>query len=143
MTRAAARITPGQRTATKAGSPNTPGVTASTPSPAVADGTAIYDLADLDPLFADVQVPERQVAQLAAGQTVRVTTFDPLLPESRQRNFQGRLLAVDVDPGAPEDTRRGLVTVLDEATPTEWQISLAGIRKANLIADPFPRENKR
>ena len=40
----------------------------------VADGTAVYDIADLDPLYADVQVPERHVAELATGQIVRVTT---------------------------------------------------------------------
>jgi len=40
----------------------------------VGDGTAVFDIADLQPLYADVQVPERQVSQLAAGQVVRVTT---------------------------------------------------------------------
>jgi RND family efflux transporter MFP subunit len=40
----------------------------------VNDGTAVYDIADLDPLYVDVQVPERQVAQLEAGQTVRLMT---------------------------------------------------------------------
>ncbi len=39
----------------------------------VSDGTAVYDLADLDPLYADVNVPERQVAKLVRGQTVRLT----------------------------------------------------------------------
>lgn len=39
----------------------------------VSDGTPVYDLADLDPLFADVNVPERQVAKLVRGQTVRLT----------------------------------------------------------------------
>jgi membrane fusion protein (multidrug efflux system) len=40
------------------------------------DGTPVYDIADLDPLYADVQVPERQVAQLKPGQTVRLMTDD-------------------------------------------------------------------
>jgi len=40
----------------------------------VNDGTAVYDIADLTPLYADVQVPERQVAQLAPGQIVRLMT---------------------------------------------------------------------
>ena len=40
----------------------------------VSDGTAVFDIADLQPLYADVQVPERQVSQLAAGQIVRLTT---------------------------------------------------------------------
>lgn len=39
----------------------------------VADGTPIYDLADLDPLCADVAVPEREVARLKPGQPVRLT----------------------------------------------------------------------
>jgi len=39
---------------------------------AVSDGTAVLDLADLDPLMADVRVPERHVARLAVGQTVRL-----------------------------------------------------------------------
>jgi membrane fusion protein (multidrug efflux system) len=38
----------------------------------VANGVAVYDLADLDPLYADVNVPERHVARLAPGQTVRL-----------------------------------------------------------------------
>ncbi|MAE70818.1 MAG: hypothetical protein CME06_10155 [Gemmatimonadetes bacterium] len=36
----------------------------------VADGTPVYDIADLDPLYADVDVPERQLASLAPGQAV-------------------------------------------------------------------------
>jgi membrane fusion protein (multidrug efflux system) len=40
----------------------------------VTDGTAVYDLADLDPLYADVRVPEAQVAALAPGQTVRLVS---------------------------------------------------------------------
>ncbi len=34
----------------------------------------MYDIADLDPLYADVQVPERQIAQLEVGQSVRLMT---------------------------------------------------------------------
>jgi len=40
----------------------------------VNDGTAVYEIADLNPLYADVQVPERQVAQLKPGQLVRLMT---------------------------------------------------------------------
>jgi RND family efflux transporter MFP subunit len=42
----------------------------------VNDGTPVYDIADLSPLYVDVQVPERQVALLAPGQTVRLMTDD-------------------------------------------------------------------
>lgn len=38
----------------------------------VSNGTEIYDLADLDPLYADVRVPERHVTGLAPGQSVRL-----------------------------------------------------------------------
>lgn len=38
----------------------------------VADGTAVFEIADLDPLEADVSVPERHVARLEAGQRVRL-----------------------------------------------------------------------
>lgn len=38
----------------------------------VANGVAVYDLADLEPLYADVNVPERHVARLAPGQPVRL-----------------------------------------------------------------------
>jgi RND family efflux transporter MFP subunit len=42
----------------------------------VNDGTPVYDIADLQPLYVDVQVPERQVAQLAPGQSVRLLADD-------------------------------------------------------------------
>jgi membrane fusion protein, multidrug efflux system len=38
----------------------------------VSDGTALFDLVDLDPLHADVSVPERHVTSLSQGQAVRV-----------------------------------------------------------------------
>jgi membrane fusion protein (multidrug efflux system) len=38
----------------------------------VADGTAVFDIADLDPLYADVNVPERHISRLAVGQQVRL-----------------------------------------------------------------------
>jgi membrane fusion protein (multidrug efflux system) len=39
----------------------------------VSDGTPVYDLADLDPLYADINIPERHVIQLSPGQTVLLT----------------------------------------------------------------------
>jgi membrane fusion protein (multidrug efflux system) len=38
----------------------------------VTDGTAVYELADIDPLYADVNVPERQLSRLSVGQIVRL-----------------------------------------------------------------------
>jgi membrane fusion protein (multidrug efflux system) len=42
------------------------------PGATVSDGVPVYDLADLDPLYADVNVPERHIARLAIGQAVRL-----------------------------------------------------------------------
>jgi membrane fusion protein (multidrug efflux system) len=39
----------------------------------VSDGTPVYDLADVDPLYADVNIPERHVTSLRPGQEVRLT----------------------------------------------------------------------
>ncbi len=39
----------------------------------VSDGTPVYDLADIDPLYADVNIPERHVTSLRAGQEVRLS----------------------------------------------------------------------
>lgn len=38
----------------------------------VSDGVPVFDLADVDPLYIDVRIPERHVARLAKDQTVRV-----------------------------------------------------------------------
>ncbi|MEQ8767339.1 MAG: efflux RND transporter periplasmic adaptor subunit [Planctomycetota bacterium] len=40
----------------------------------VSNGTSVYHLADLDPLYVDVRVPERQVARIAPGQSAVVTS---------------------------------------------------------------------
>lgn len=62
----------------------------------VSDGTPVYDLADLDPLHADVNVPERHVARLAAGQSVRleVDTSPEPVPATIER------IAPAVDPAS-------------------------------------------
>lgn len=39
----------------------------------VSPGTAVYTLADVDPLYLDVNVPERHVSRLSPGQGVRLT----------------------------------------------------------------------
>ena len=39
----------------------------------VSDGTPVYDLADLQPLYADINIPERHVTRLGPGQEVRLT----------------------------------------------------------------------
>jgi RND family efflux transporter MFP subunit len=39
----------------------------------VSDGTPVFDLADLQPLYADINIPERHVTRLGPGQEVRLT----------------------------------------------------------------------
>jgi membrane fusion protein (multidrug efflux system) len=38
----------------------------------IGNGAAVFDLADLDPLYADIGVPERHVGRLSVGQQVRL-----------------------------------------------------------------------
>jgi RND family efflux transporter MFP subunit len=38
----------------------------------VTNGTPVFDIADLDPLYADVNVPERHIARMSPGQAVRL-----------------------------------------------------------------------
>lgn len=68
----------------------------------VADGTAVYELADLDPLEADVSVPERHVARLRAGQEVR------LVADAIGRDVTARILriapSVDAETGTVKVT---------------------------------------
>jgi membrane fusion protein (multidrug efflux system) len=40
----------------------------------VSDGTAVYDVADLTPLEADVRVPEQQVVTMSVGQSVQLVS---------------------------------------------------------------------
>jgi len=71
----------------------------------VSDGTAVYDIADLDPLYADVQVPERQIAQLAAGQIVRLIT------ESNGESTEARAAIERIAPAVDPSTGTVKVTV--------------------------------
>lgn len=50
------------------------------PGATVADGTPVYDLAQCDPLEADVAVPERHVGRLAAGQPARLVSDALVVP---------------------------------------------------------------
>lgn len=60
----------------------------------VSDGTTLFDLADCDPLMADVAVPERHVTRLAVGQPVR------LLVDATTTSLGARIerIAPSVDP---------------------------------------------
>lgn len=62
----------------------------------VASGTAVYDIADVDPLIAEVRIPERHVATLKAGQETR------LYADAQDKVFTGQILRIApfVDPAS-------------------------------------------
>jgi RND family efflux transporter MFP subunit len=64
------------------------------PGATVNDGVAVYDLADLDPLYADVNVPERHIARLDIGQAVRLVADS----SSSQAEAVIERIAPSVDP---------------------------------------------
>jgi membrane fusion protein (multidrug efflux system) len=68
----------------------------------VVDGTAVYDLADLDPLYADVNVPERHVAELQVGQRVRLVA--DASDEEVAAEIERIAPAVDVETGTVKVT---------------------------------------
>ncbi len=61
----------------------------------VSDGIPVYDIADLDPLYADVTVPERHVTRLKVNQTVRLFADATRVPISARIER----IAPPVDPG--------------------------------------------
>lgn len=58
----------------------------------VSDGSSVFDVADLSPLYADVNVPERELVRLAAGQNVR------LIAEQDTTQAQIERIGPEVDP---------------------------------------------
>ncbi|MCR9164855.1 MAG: ribosome maturation factor RimP [Nannocystaceae bacterium] len=99
------------------------------------------------PYVLEVSSPglDRPLAKLShfrryLGGLARVTTFAPLDAGSKQKNFNGRIEAVQPAPHAPEDDRSGTVTLLDPDAKTDSNgaggrhvISLDQIRRANLV----------
>jgi membrane fusion protein (multidrug efflux system) len=73
----------------------------------VSDGTAVYDVADVRPLYADVNIPERHVTQLGAGQQVALTA------DATGARAEGRIERI-----APAvDTETGTVKVTVTVAP--------------------------
>jgi ribosome maturation factor RimP len=69
------------------------------------------------------------------GRKVKVQCSEPLDPESRQRTFHGRIEEVQSEPtppGAEDDDRTGIL-VLRTEEGQQHAISLALIRRANLV----------
>jgi ribosome maturation factor RimP len=76
------------------------------------------------------------------GGRVKLETWAPLEPGSAEpssrrspaeKKFYGRIVAVEEDPAAPDDQRRGVVTVHDPDGDRTLRIPLPRIRRANLV----------
>lgn len=67
------------------------------------------------------------------GGRVKLETWAPLEPGSVEKKFYGRIVAVEEDPAAPDDQRRGVVTVHDPDGDRTLRIPLPRIRRANLV----------
>jgi ribosome maturation factor RimP len=75
------------------------------------------------------------------GGRIKLELWSALTPEeggdeggpTDQRNFHGRIAAVEVDPDAPDDPRRGVVVVHDGERQRTLRFSLPRIRRANLV----------
>ncbi len=93
----------------------------------VSDGTAVYDLADLDPLCADVAVPEKQVASLRPGQPVRLTADGLAEP-----------VAARIERLGPEvDPSKGTVKVTI-ATPHREVLRPGAFVRVDIVVDTHP-----
>jgi ribosome maturation factor RimP len=76
-------------------------------------------------------------ARFVGGRAV-VRTFHPLPGQggSDQRTFHGRIVGTEVDAADPADDRRGSVLLRSLDSDTIYKISLADIRRANLVYSP-------
>ncbi|MCY0990161.1 ribosome maturation factor RimP [Nannocystis sp. ILAH1] len=76
-------------------------------------------------------------ARHVGGRAV-VRTFHPLAGQGSadQRTFHGRIVGTEVDAADPADDRRGTVLLRSLDSDTIYKISLADIRRANLVYSP-------
>jgi ribosome maturation factor RimP len=80
----------------------------------------------------DRPLAKRSHFERFAGHRVTVRTTAPLSEGSKQRNFHGWIEGVEADPAAPEDDRRGVVTLRAD-DGEHHPIPLVHIRRANLV----------
>ena len=90
----------------------------------------------------DRPLTKRRHFEAQVGGKVKLETYAPLEPEwltpspdehRNERKFHGRLAAVEADPDAPDDPRRGFVLVDDVEGARTIRIPLPRLRRANLV----------
>lgn len=67
------------------------------------------------------------------GRQCRLRVYSPLDPGAAQRNFNGRIEAVEPDPQRPDDDRSGTVTLRDPDGGQEHRIPIERVRRARLV----------
>lgn len=82
-----------------------------------------------------VDRPLRRLSHFArhVGGRAVIRTREPLNPGDEQRTFHGRIVGTEVDPSNPEDDRLGTVLLRALDGDIIYPISLANIRRANLV----------
>lgn len=67
------------------------------------------------------------------GRLCKLRVFSPLVEDGAQRNFHGRIEAVEPDPNTPNDDRSGTVTLRDPDGGQEHRIPIDRVRRARLV----------
>ncbi len=71
------------------------------------------------------------------GSVASVRTRAPIAPGSTQKNFHGRIVAIDPDPTSPDDEHTGVVRIADQDDPEVVHlVPLALLKRAHLVSDP-------
>jgi membrane fusion protein (multidrug efflux system) len=93
----------------------------------VSDGTAVYDVGDLDPLVADVNVPERHLSRLAPGQSVRLLA-----------DASGTLVDARVDRVAPAVNPQTGTVKVTLAVPAHDGLRPGAFVRAQVVTETHP-----
>ncbi len=94
----------------------------------VGDGTTVYDIADLVPLYADINIPERHVTRLEIGQQVQLTA-----------DATGDTVAARIERIAPlVETQTGTVKVT-VAVQGSSQLRPGAFVRVDIVTDTHPQ----